>query len=87
MYPTALYGYLFTKAPEAAFTNYRLWESIGFLIALLYSDFICTNIKLYICICFLVVGMVCYSIVEVMDRLRQTPKGRELKIETHSKQL
>ena len=29
----ALYGVLFASQEEAAFSNYRLWESIGFLIA------------------------------------------------------
>ena len=29
----ALYGILFPSKEEAAFSNYRLWESIGFIIA------------------------------------------------------
>jgi hypothetical protein len=31
----ALYGVLFAKNEEAAFSNYRLWESLGFLFAFL----------------------------------------------------
>ena len=29
----ALYGVLFASKEEAAFSNYRLWESIGFIVA------------------------------------------------------
>ena len=29
----ALYGVLFASEEEAAFSNYRLWESFGFFIA------------------------------------------------------
>ena len=32
---TSLYGVLFAKNEEAAFSNYRLWESLGFLFAFL----------------------------------------------------
>ena len=30
---SALYGVIFKKSEEAAFSNYRLWESAGFLFA------------------------------------------------------
>ena len=29
----ALYGNIFASDEEAAFSNYRLWESLGFLVA------------------------------------------------------
>ena len=32
-----LYGTLFRRNKEAAFSNYRLWESLGFVIAYAYS--------------------------------------------------
>ena len=32
---SALYGVIFKNSEEAAFSNYRLWESMGFLIAYL----------------------------------------------------
>lgn len=32
---SALYGVIFKSNEEAAFSNYRLWESMGFLIAYL----------------------------------------------------
>ncbi|KAK9411735.1 protein unc-93A-like [Crotalus adamanteus] len=42
----ALYGILFEKHKEAAFANYRLWESLGFVIAFGYSTFLSVSIKL-----------------------------------------
>ncbi|XP_052817426.1 protein unc-93 homolog A-like isoform X2 [Mya arenaria] len=64
----ALYGWLFSDNPEAAFSNYRLWESVGFIIAFGYSFNLCTSVKLYFCIGNLVVGMVLYGVVEVLQR-------------------
>ncbi|XP_041375305.1 protein unc-93 homolog A-like isoform X2 [Gigantopelta aegis] len=64
----ALYGFLFTDNTEAAFANYRLWESVGFVMVFGYNDYLCANMKLYICIGFLVVGMFGYGIVEVKSR-------------------
>ncbi|KAL3858705.1 hypothetical protein ACJMK2_008966 [Sinanodonta woodiana] len=64
----ALYGFLFTKNTEAAFANYRLWESIGFIIAFGYSGYLITRIKLYLCLAFLCVGMLFYGTVEVAYR-------------------
>ncbi|KAK1796123.1 hypothetical protein P4O66_009208 [Electrophorus voltai] len=48
--PNALYGILFPKHKEAAFANYRMWESLGFVIAFAYSTFICLSTKIYILI-------------------------------------
>lgn len=64
----ALYGYLFTDNSEPAFANYRLWESIGFIIAFAWSNFLVTYVKLYICLGFLFVGMILYAMVETFDR-------------------
>ncbi len=41
----ALYGVLFAKNEEAAFSNYRLWESLGFLFAFL------TQVRQYCSLC------------------------------------
>ncbi|XP_066533554.1 protein unc-93 homolog A [Hoplias malabaricus] len=60
----ALYGVLFPSHKEAAFANYRMWESLGFVIAFAYSTFICLSIKLYILISVLAVTMVTYLLVE-----------------------
>lgn len=60
----ALYGVTFSDESEAAFANYRMWESFGFIIAFAYSNFICTSSKLYILTSFLCAGMVGFFIVE-----------------------
>ena len=62
-YP-AMYGCLFTAESEAAFSNYRLWESLAYTIAFAYSSFICTAAKIYILIAVLCVGMTGYFFTE-----------------------
>ncbi|XP_036624373.1 protein unc-93 homolog A-like [Trichosurus vulpecula] len=63
----AIYGDLFVKNKEAAFANYRLWESLGFVIAFGYSTLLCVKIKLYIVIGELILSMVFYGTVEVLE--------------------
>ncbi|NXG28083.1 UN93A protein, partial [Dromaius novaehollandiae] len=62
-----LYGVLFEKHREAAFANYRLWESVGFVIAFGYSTFLQVYIKLYILLAVLVVSVVTYGVVEYIE--------------------
>ncbi|KAM8809246.1 protein unc-93 homolog A [Eudromia elegans] len=62
-----LYGVLFEKSKEAAFANYRLWESVGFVIAFGYSTFLKVYVKLYIVLSVLVVSMVMYGVVEYIE--------------------
>ena len=64
----ASYGVLFPDNQEAAFSNLRLWQSIGNIIAFSYSAFICVRIKLYILICLLIPGMVGYLAIEIRQR-------------------
>ena len=68
----AVYGVLFSKESEAAFSNYRMWESLGFIIAFAYSTFLCTSVKLYILMSMLIIGMIGYFIVEAMQRSKGT---------------
>ncbi|XP_037988605.1 protein unc-93 homolog A isoform X2 [Motacilla alba alba] len=63
----ALYGILFEKNKEAAFANYRLWESIGFVIAFAYSTKLQVYIKAYIVLSVLVLSMVTYGAVEYLE--------------------
>ncbi|XP_035379843.1 protein unc-93 homolog A-like [Electrophorus electricus] len=60
----ALYGILFPKHKEAAFANYRMWESLGFVIAFAYSTFISLSTKIYILISVLALTMLTYIWVE-----------------------
>lgn len=57
-------GILFPGQEEAAFANFRLWESTGSVITYIYSPYLCTYMKLYILIGILCVGMAGYSIIE-----------------------
>lgn len=60
-----LYGSLFRRNKEAAFSNYRLWESVGFVVAYAYSTALCADMKCYILIAVLALGVLGYVIVEV----------------------
>ncbi|XP_069465105.1 protein unc-93 homolog A-like [Ambystoma mexicanum] len=64
---SALYGVLFEKNKEAAFSNCCLWESVGFVIAFGYGSFLCAYVKLYILLCVLAVGMLFYGVVEYLE--------------------
>ena len=63
-----MYGCLFKNHQEAAFANYRLFESIGFLVAFAYANSLTTEEKLYIVLAFLILGMIGYVICEVFDK-------------------
>lgn len=67
--PTALYGVLFPCDKEAAFANYRMWESLGFVIAFAYSTFLCLEYKLYILLAVLLLTSVTYPIVEYHEHM------------------
>ncbi|XP_076438558.1 UNC93-like protein [Babylonia areolata] len=69
----ALYGALFTENTEAAFANYRLWESGGFVMTYAYQNSIKTEFKIYICLFFIVSGMVGYALVEIKERKKLRP--------------
>lgn len=68
MFFLGLYGMLFRRNKEAAFSNYRLWESAGFVIAYAYSTTLCARMKLYVLFGNLAIGVFCYVIVEVRHR-------------------
>ncbi len=59
---------MFPTNQEAGFSNYRLWESLGFVVAFAVGNYICVNVKLYILIVFLVVGVAGYAVIEVIQR-------------------
>ncbi len=58
---------MFIDAKEAAFSNYRLWQSLGFAIAFAYSSFLCVNVKIYICLSVILCGMAGYLAIELME--------------------
>uniref|UniRef100_A0A8C3NID0 Protein unc-93 homolog A n=1 Tax=Geospiza parvula TaxID=87175 RepID=A0A8C3NID0_GEOPR len=63
----ALYGILFEKNKEAAFANYRLWESVGFVIAFAYSTKLQVYVKACIVLSVLVLSMLTYGAVEYLE--------------------
>jgi len=80
----ALYGTLFgSESAEAAFSNYRLWESLGFLVAFAYSFYLCAAIKLYILTSALVVGMLGYLVVEYLQWKSPSVGGEVLELSAY----
>ncbi|XP_077131825.1 protein unc-93 homolog A-like isoform X2 [Ranitomeya variabilis] len=67
----AFYGVLFDDHKEAAFANYRLWESLGFVIAFAYSNFLCVYVKLYVVLSILLIGIILYLVVEYLEYRKQ----------------
>nr|CAD7257714.1 unnamed protein product [Timema shepardi] len=62
---TAMCGNIFPGREEAAFSNLRLWEALGFVIASGYSHQVCMRHKLYFQLGFVLTGSLCYLILEV----------------------
>nr|XP_061806424.1 protein unc-93 homolog A-like [Nerophis lumbriciformis] len=73
----ALYGILFPADKEAAFANYRMWESLGFVIAFAYSTFLCLEYKLYILLTVLLLTAVTYPVVEYYEYKNPTKAVEE----------
>lgn len=61
---SALYGVFFTENNEAAFSNYRLWESAGFALFYILIPRIRTRSTLIILLIFLSTGITGYSFAE-----------------------
>lgn len=68
---SALYGVLFRAEEEAAFANFKLWESVGFSLAFGYSIFLCVTDKIYILLTFLILGISGYITVEIRKCVRK----------------
>ncbi|KAB7500963.1 hypothetical protein Anas_12191 [Armadillidium nasatum] len=65
---SALYGAIFPGEAEAAFSNYRLWESVGFILSYLMSGNLCTHFKIYIRMGLLFLAMIGYYLIEIFER-------------------
>ncbi|XP_045498485.1 UNC93-like protein [Colias croceus] len=64
----AYYGILFPGREEAAFSNFRLWESVGYIIAYVISPHLRTSSKTYLLAVSMAVGVFLYFVVEYRDR-------------------
>ena len=67
----ALYGVLFANDEEAAFSNYRLWESTGFIIAFVLQIKVCIEAKLYVLLGTIILGMIGYFLIEISERSKK----------------
>lgn len=67
---------MFPAREEAAYSNFRLWESLGFIIAYVYSPYLYAYVKLYILLAVLLVGVSGYLVVEY--RMREALKMKEI---------
>jgi len=66
---SAFYSRIFMRSKrEAAFTNYRLWESVGFIIAFSYSNVACVYVKIIVLLLTLILGMLGYFIIEYREK-------------------
>lgn len=65
-----IYGGLFRENKEAAFSNYRLWESLGFVLTYVFSASVCANVKLYVLLSLLVLGAIGWAVVELRNSLK-----------------
>ena len=64
----ALYGCLFPGQEKAAFSNYKLWESLGFLFAFITSATgVCVFPKIVLMLVSLILGMSGYLVVEYQE--------------------
>ncbi|KAL0882970.1 hypothetical protein ABMA27_016462 [Loxostege sticticalis] len=69
------YGILFPGREEAAFANFRLWESVGYIIAYVISPYARTSQKTYLMFAMMLVGVAMYFTVEYRER-----RGKEVEI-------
>lgn len=66
----AFYGILFPGSEEAAFSNFRLFEATGSVIAYVLSPMLCTGTKLTLLLGLLVVGMTGYVELQFFSRFK-----------------
>ena len=69
-FSAAMYGVFFHDNQEPAFSNYRLWESLGFVIAFAYANFLCIKVKLIILLVTLIIGLVGYFLAEYINQMQ-----------------
>ncbi|XP_015183523.1 PREDICTED: UNC93-like protein [Polistes dominula] len=66
----SLNGLLFPGREEAAYSNFRLWESTGSVITYIYSPYLCTYTKIHILMIILCIGIIGYSIIEWIGKTK-----------------
>lgn len=70
---------------EAAFSNYRLWESLGFIIAFVCSTVLCISSKIVLLLVLITLGITGYLGIEVIERMGGPKKDSNGKVLTIDK--
>ncbi|XP_002737722.1 protein unc-93 homolog A-like [Saccoglossus kowalevskii] len=65
---SSLLGVLYCENQEAAFSNYRLWQSLGSALTFAYSNYLCTGIKIHFNCALLIVSMGMYIMFEFRNK-------------------
>lgn len=63
----ALSGILFPGNEEAAYSNFRLWEATGSVIAYASAPYMCAGTRIYVLLGILLAGFAGYTIIEIME--------------------
>ncbi|GBP70333.1 UNC93-like protein [Eumeta japonica] len=63
----ALSGILFPGHEEAAYSNFRLWEATGSVIAYATAPYMCARLRIYILLGILLAGFAGYTTIELME--------------------
>lgn len=75
---------IFPGESEAAFSNYRLWESLGYIFTYVGSSTTCIGVKLTNVLVSLIFGIIGYYIIEALERrggLRKDENGKVVTID------
>ncbi|XP_066987251.1 LOW QUALITY PROTEIN: protein unc-93 homolog A-like [Macrobrachium rosenbergii] len=78
----SLYGVIFPGESAAGFSNYRLWESLGFFIAYVCSTVLCINEKITILFVLLIPGMTFYYVIEILEKRGTLRRNENEKVPT-----
>lgn len=70
----AFYGTVFADDEEAAFANYRMWESLGFIIAFVIQKLLPISHKIVVVMAFLISGMIGYLAIEIHIKVKKHGK-------------
>ncbi|KAG0429315.1 hypothetical protein HPB47_023720 [Ixodes persulcatus] len=68
------YGIVFADSEEGAFANYRLWESLGFIVAFAVQKVLLVTHKLLLLTVLLSAGMIGYLFIEIHLKLKKRRK-------------
>ncbi|XP_066953064.1 protein unc-93 homolog A-like [Macrobrachium rosenbergii] len=70
----SIYGVMFPKQTEPAFSNCRLWEATGFALSFGLSSILCINVKIIVILVFLALGVFGYFFIEFLEKMGGLPK-------------